>query len=248
MWLRDHESIASTPVDLASSPSGDILIAATFAGWAKGAKGAWVQAFDADGALLWQHAAPTADEWRLQYTGIVVDNDATIYVSGRGGAADKSFEHLVLESFTADGTPLWQTEIPSANYPQAIPEGLTITTEGVIVVAVTQGAKDWAGEDAALAAFATAGEMLWWRDLPTKKPGWYPGAGPIVAAPNGGVFVLWSDGIHEDSVVGRIARHSASGETLWEIDPAGQFLVDAAFGPDGLLYVLQDQEVHRYAP
>lgn len=247
VWLRDHESIPSTPEDLAASPSGDMLVAARIAGWAQGAKGAWVHAFDAEGSLLWQHAAPTADEWRLWYTGITVDSDGSIYATGHGGPADGSFKHLVLESFSADGAALWQVELPSAKYPQATPSGITITSQGALVVAITQGADGWAGEESALAAFDTTGALLWWRDLPTKK-NWYPYAGPIVAAPNGGVFVVWSDSINEDDVHDRVARYGANGEQLWAIDPASRYAVDAAFGPDGLLYVLQDQEVRRYVP
>ena len=247
VWLRDHASIPSRPNDLASSPAGDVLVAAQFAGWANDAEGAWVHAFDADGSFLWEHAAPTAAEWRLLYTGITVDDDGTIYATGRGGSVDPSFDHPVLQSFSAGGVLLWQTEHPAPKYAHAVPSGITITTEGALVIAITQGATPWSHDQTALAAFATTGAPLWWRDLPPIDP-WVSSAGPILTAPNGGVFVAWSDGDNEDSSHGRITRHGASGELLWSIDPAGDTPRDAAVGPDGLLYVLQGDEVHRYDP
>jgi hypothetical protein len=70
----------------------------------------------------------------------------------------------------------------------------------------------------------------------------------IVAAPNGGVFVALFDTISFDSSHACIVRHSATGEPLWSIDFAGVSARDAAFGPDGLLYVLQGEEVRRYVP
>ncbi len=246
VWLRDHGSIPSSAMDLASSPTGDILVAAQPAGWPKDPKGSWVHAFDADGFLLWQHTAPTAAEWRLLYTGVTVDGDGTIYATGRGGPTDHSFDNLVVESFSADGAPLWQTEIPAPKYSHAVPSGITLTTEGALVVALTQGSDNWPDEELALAAFATSGAPLWWRDLPPHDS-WQSSAGPILAAPNGGVFFMWGDGKEDDSHAG-IARHGASGEVLWSIHPAGARARDAAFGPEELLYVLQGGEVHRYAP
>lgn len=247
VWLRDHKTIFSRPNDLAVSPSGDILVAGRFAGWVNGAKGSWMHAFDADGLPLWEHAAPIADEWRSIYTGVVVDDGGTIYATGYGEPADGSFHHLILESFSGDGAPLWQVALPApGGYAHVVPsKSLALTTQGALVVAMKQVDQGNLLESA-LAAFDTSGALLWWRDQP--KAHYYETPELIVAAPNGGVFVGWSHGDGEDQGHGRLARYSAAGEVLWSIDPAGDYLHDAAFGPDDLLYVLQGQEVHRYVP
>lgn len=247
VWLRDHQSIFSHPNDLALSPSGDILVAGRLAGWPKDAKGSWMLAFDADGLPLWEHAAPIADEWRLVYTGVVVDDGGTVYATGHGGPADRSFHHLVLGSFSGDGAPLWQVELPAPRgYVHVIPSNsLALTTQGALVVALGLNDQMGPAQGSALAAFDTTGALLWWRDQPMTHA--YENSQVIVAAPNGGVVVGWSHS-NEDQSHGRLARYSAAGEVLWSIDPSGDYLRDVAFGPDDLLYVLQNQEVHRYAP
>lgn len=247
VWLRDHESIPSRPNDLAASPLGDIIVVGQFAGWVPNAKGAWVYAFDADGTLSWEHTAPTDDQWRLVYEGVTVGSDGRVHATGRGGPENLSFQHVVVESFSADGDPLWQAELASPNYKSALPSDIVVTTQGALVVAIQQGDDSWVGDQTALVALDSEGGLLWWKDNPSPEF-LYEGAGPIVAAPDGGVFVAWMRFDGFDQSHARVARHGATGETLWSIEYAGEFAKDAAFGADNRLYLLQGDQVRRYEP
>jgi cysteine-rich repeat protein len=247
VWLRDHESIPSRPNDLAASPSGDIIVVGQFAGWVQKPKGAWVHAFDADGALVWEYAAPTDDEWRLLYEGVTVATDGSVHATGRGGPADLSFQHVVVESFSADGAPLWQVELNSPKFKSGLPSDIVVTTQGALVVAIQQGNNSQVGDQTALVALDSEGGLLWWEDNPPPEL-FYEGAGPLVAAPDGGVFVAWTRFNGEDFPQAQVARHGATGETLWSINYAGEPAKDAAFGADNLLYLLQGDQVRRYEP
>jgi cysteine-rich repeat protein len=248
VWLREHETIPIDPVDLALLPSGDIVLAGRLAGWPLKDQPSWVQVFDAEGNLVWEHAAPASPEWLVRYSGVTVAGDGTIYVAGFGRPMGDGPRRLVVEALAADGTPLWQTEEPSPAHGNLATSGIGLTAEGVLIVAMAEeDGSLLTGGDPALAGLDTDGALLWWQSwqLPSQ---WEVAGGLVVAAPGGGALVAWDEG-QEDIARTRVTRFNADGDTMWELQSDGQETPrDAALGPDDLLYVLEGREVRPYLP
>jgi cysteine-rich repeat protein len=248
VWLREHEALATDPEDLALTPSGDIVLASRVAGWGGGFKPSWLQVFDPDGELVWEHPAPAGPDSQVSYKAVAVDADGTFYVAGSSQHMGDAQWRLLLAALAGDGTPQWQTETPARLHLRVAPSGIVVTEEGTLMVAAIESdsSLEFGGEPG-LAAFDPAGGLLLWKTLESPQF-WNTWAGRIAAAPGGGALVAWGMS-QEDISRTLVARYDEDGEALWEIESDSQTGPrDAGLGPDERFYVLEGESVRPYLP
>lgn len=247
VWSHEFEDIFVRPTDLVLTPGDEIVVSGIFSGFGSHSS---AQAFDGAGTLLWSEEAPSGDDWAVYYEGAAVGADGTIFLVGfRLSFVEDEPVMGHLSARSPEGAELWALPFGSPTHPYVRPTDVDLTTDGALVVALSERMEPfdpWMDSQPALAAFTTAGELTWWKGQPAPAP-WTGQAGPLIAAPDGGVFIATAERKEGSMVRRRVARVDAEGQQIWATVSEGPAASDAVLAPDGLLYVLAE-DVFPYVP
>ncbi|PCC68780.1 PQQ-like domain-containing protein [Nannocystis exedens] len=249
VWQIKYDDLHLQPFGLEIAPDGDIVVAGMILNIVSSSE---VHRFTGDGALLWSAAQDPFDEYPTQtsYHNLAVDAHA-VYVVGQRheDTDDLPIDHRVhLRALSSDGAPLWQFDRPPPD-PVRVSVGGMALTGGKLVVSLSRHGVDFPFEPLpgySLVTFDTAGGELSWTDYSLPAP-WRGGAGPLVAAEDGGVF-LAGGAVSEGQSVQHVARVGPDGAVLWSKLAAGHGVRDALLAPDDRFYVLTETAITSYDP
>ncbi|WAS96612.1 outer membrane protein assembly factor BamB family protein [Nannocystis punicea] len=247
VWQFKYDDLHLQPFDLEIAPDGDIVVVGMILNIVSTSE---VHRFTGEGALLWSAAQDPFDESPTQtsYHSLAVDADA-VYVVGqrREHTDDLPIAHRVhLRALDRDGAPLWQLDRPPPE-PIGVSVGGIALTGGKLVVSLSRHGIDIPFEPLpgySLLTFDTAGVELSWNDYSLPAP-WRGGAGKLVAAEDGGVF-LAGGATGEGQSVQHVARVGPDGAVLWSKLAAGNGIRDALLAPDDRFYVLTETAITSY--
>jgi hypothetical protein len=185
---------------------------------------------DAGGHPLWSeagHEAGGLPGWRI-LPKAVSDGAGGLLVfwrNGRGIDDDQAdLDLLEGQRFAPDGTPLWGPQgkvVRTTNQPErsgAGYTGLLVVPDGrggaVLAFTDSSGNPDW-GLDVYAQRVNASGETLWGSRAVVRSGKVDKQLSALIAAPDGGAFVVVSDFLGGSSVRSRVFRLSPQGRQLW---------------------------------
>jgi hypothetical protein len=194
-------------------------------------------------------ADPGMPGYSSGYSGVTVDGGGNIYALGTRFADDDSHSRLFLHGLSPDAVSQWNTELASPTHVHVSSASIVLTSDGSLLATVRQydDPKDWtAAGPLGLAAFATDGAELWWKEWAPPEP-WHPLGGLLVPSADGGAYLAGSlaDGQERAIVAARLA---VDGQPVWTNLGVGAPVRDALLGPDGLFYVLTQNAIVPFLP
>jgi hypothetical protein len=190
----------------------------------EGASDAFLLKLDAEGETLWSRMIGSAED--DGGTGVAVDGNGDVYVTGSAGASIDGQAHLGQQDFfvakyNGAGEKLWLRLIGSAEIDA--PNAVAVDSRGgVYVMGTTVGSLDGTANagltDYALVKLDSAGTLQWTRQLGTDRS---DSASGVAVSPDGDAYVLgWSDGNLEGGAPPDLARlvvikYSPAGDRVW---------------------------------
>jgi hypothetical protein len=201
---------------------------------------AWVAKYSAAGALLWQRQLPRARANLNLADGVATDRDGNAYVIGHEG-----LDSAWLAKYSEAAVLLWQKELGSLDS-YILPGGVATGNKGDVYISGTTGGDlggpSQGGNDASIAKYSAAGDLLWKRQLGTPTDDRATG---VATDDKGDVYITGTTG---GALAGRnqgaddawLAKYSASGFLLWKRQlgtPTTDFAWGIATDHDGDIYI-----------
>lgn len=245
VWSFDVPTVPNKTEAIAMSLAGDIAIVGRDAGFSNEPPD--LRVYGPDGVPKWEHDEPASALYSSNYTGVAIDAEGNIYVSGHQYDYDQVEARTILRAFTAEGVPLWEKEHVAPKYVHTFGRGLVVTDLDVLLMPAEQYDENGLTDEIAVAAFDLGGELEWWKYW-TPAPTW--GVRPLAVdvGVQSGAFIGgygFKTGEGTITVVGRI---DAQGDVLWSRTEPGEGAQDLVFAPDGLVYVVTPDAVDAYIP
>lgn len=246
VWNHEDQSLPVFASGIALTPQGDLVVAGTTPGFSP-----WpiLHVFGSDGALKVEFTDPGVPGYSSGYSDVTVDDDGNIYVLGTRVHDEATDARLFLQGLSPNATLQWSTEQASPTHMYVSSASLVLTTDDVLLAAVRQydDPVNWkAAGPLGLAAFATDGAEMWWKEWSPPAP-WHPLGGTLVAAADGGVFLAGSLANSDEQTTFAV-RLTADTTAVWASITPGDPVQDALLGPDGLFYVLTQTAIVPHLP